>query len=94
MKFLSLRFEVFKVTYLEWTRTERGGGGGEVILAPLLSAENRNTDHNLCYVVGNPLAVFKVGGGGFLIDRMNNVFIFIFTPDGVWFIFASQDDQV
>ena len=64
MKFLSLRFEVFKVTYLEWTRTERGGGGGEVILAPLLSAENRNTDHNLCYVVGNPLAVFKVGGGG------------------------------
>ena len=86
MKFLSLRFEVFKVTYLEWTRTERGGGG-EVILAPLLSAENRNTDHNPCYVVGNPLAVFKVGGG-FLIDRMNNVFIFIFTPDGVWFIFC------
>ena len=41
-----------------------GGGGGEVILAPLLSAENRNTDHNPCYVVGNPLAVFKVGGGG------------------------------
>lgn len=34
------------------------------------------------------------GGGGYLIDRMNNVFIFIFTPDGVWFIFASQDDQV
>lgn len=22
------------------------GGGGEFILAPLLSAENRNTDHN------------------------------------------------
>ena len=63
MKFLSLRFEVFKVTHLEWTRTEREGGG-EVILAPLLSAENRNTDHNPCYVVGNPLAVFKVGGGG------------------------------
>lgn len=41
-----------------------GGGGGKVILAPLLSAENRNTDHNPCYVVGNPLAVFKVGGGG------------------------------
>ena len=41
------------------------GGGGKVILAPLLSAENRNTDHNPCYVVGNPLTVFKVGGGDF-----------------------------
>ena len=63
-------------------------------LPPLLSVENRNADHNPCCVVGNPLAFFKVGGGGFLIDRMNNVFIFIFTPDGVWFIFSSQDDQV
>ena len=53
-----------------------GGGGGEVILAPLLSAENRNTDHNLCFVVGNPLAVFKVGEG--ISHRSHELCIYLY----------------